>query len=310
VGMAEAQQAKKTPRIGYLSSRTPSGDSARIEAFRQGLRDLGYLQGKNIAIEYRYAEGKIDRLPGMARELVRLKVDVIVVDGATATRAAKDATKVIPIVMSNSSDPVVLGFVASLARPGGNITGLTNLAPEIGGKRLELLKEIVPRVSRVAVLADPSTQAYGPQMKEVEVAARGLGLQLQPVEVRGPNDLANAFSAMTTGRAGALIALNQPTLNVHRERIVELAVKSRLPAIYGGREWAEAGGLVAYGPDQASLFKRAATYVDKILKGAMPAELPVEQPMKFELVINLKTAKQIGLTIPPNVLARADKVIK
>ncbi|OGQ82251.1 MAG: hypothetical protein A3F90_10150 [Deltaproteobacteria bacterium RIFCSPLOWO2_12_FULL_60_19] len=306
----QAQQPKSVPRVGYLSVLSPSSDSARIEAFRQGMRDLGYLEGQNMAIEYRYAEGKLERLPDLAGELVRLKVDVIVVGGSTATRAAKNVTRVIPIVMAHGSDPVELGFVASLARPGGNITGLTHLAPELGGKRLELLKDSLAQLSRVAVLTDPGTQGHGPQIKELEVAARALGLQLRPAEVRKPNDLENAFSAMTTGRAGALIGLQQPTLDRLRERIVDLAAKNRLPAMYSNSEYVETGGLMSYAADIVAMFRRAATYVDKILKGRKPADLPVEQPMKFELVINLKAAKQIGLTIPPNVLARADKVIK
>jgi putative tryptophan/tyrosine transport system substrate-binding protein len=310
VPFVEAQQPKKVARIGYLSVLSPSSDSARIEAFRQGLRELGYAEGQNLAIEPRYAEGKLDRLPDLATELVRSNVDVIVVGGSTATRAAKNATKLIPIVMAHGSDPVALGYVASLARPGGNITGLTHLAPELGGKRLELLKDIIPRLSRVAVLTDPGTGGHGPQMKELEVAAPALGLQLQPVEVRSPTELESAFAAMIGGRAGAFIGLQQPTLDRLRDRIVELAAKNRLPGMYPNDEYVESGGLMSYAADIGALFRRAATYVDKILKGSKPAELPVEQPTKFELVINLKAAKQIGLTIPPNVLARADKVIK
>ena len=308
--IAQAEQPGKVPRIGYLSAVSLSSDATRNEAFRQGLKDLGYVEGKNIVIEYRYAEGKLDRFPDLAGELVRLKVDVLVVSGATAIRAAKNVTNVIPIVMTNVSDPVVLRLVASLARPGGNITGLSNLAPDLGGKRLELLKETVPKLSRVAVLADPSTQAYGPQMKEIEVAARAFGLQLQPAEVRGAKDLENTFSAMTKARAGAFIGLQQPTLTILQERIAELAVKKRLPAMFPNREHVDADGLMSYGLNYPDLYRRAATYVDKILKGTKPADLPVEQPMKFEFVINLKAAKQIGLTIPHEVLARADKVIK
>jgi putative ABC transport system substrate-binding protein len=308
--IADARQPTKVPRIGYLSVLSPSSDSSRLEAFRQGMRELGYAEGQSIAIESRYAEGKLDRLPGLARELVRVKVDVIVVGGSTATRAAKNVTKLIPIVMAHGSDPVELGFVASLARPGGNITGLTHLAPELGGKRLELLKDIVAQLSRVAVLTDPGTQGHGPQMKELEVAARALGLQLRPAEVRGPNELESAFSAMTTGRSGAFIGLQQPTLDSLRDRIVDLAAKNRLPAMYPNSEYVETGGLMSYAADIVAMFRRAAYYVDRILKGAKPADLPVEQPKTFELVINLKAAKQIGLTIPPNVLARADKVIK
>jgi len=308
--IAEAQQPKRLARIGYLSVLSPTSDSARLEAFRQGLRELGYVDGQSITIESQYAEGKLDRLPDLAGELVRLKVDVMVVGGSTATRAAKNVTKLIPIVMAHGSDPVELGFVASLARPGGNITGLTHLAPELGGKRLELLKDIIAQLSRVAVLTDPGTQGHGPQIKELEVAARALSLQLRLAEVRGPNELESAFSTMTTGCAGAFIRLQLPTLDRLRERIVDFAAKSRLPAMYGDREFVEAGGLMSYGVNIADLWGRAATYVDKILKGTKPADLPVEQPTKFEFVINLKTAKQIGLTISPNVLARADRVIR
>jgi putative ABC transport system substrate-binding protein len=310
ISIAEAQQPKSVSRIGYLSVLSPSSDSTRIEAFRQGLRELGYFEGQNIAIESRYAEGKLDRLPDLAGELVRLKADVIVVGGSTATRAAKNVTKVIPVVMAHGSDPVELGFVASLARPGGNITGLTHLAPELGGKRLELLKEIIARLSRVAVLTDPGTGGHGPQIKELEVAAPALGLQLRPVEVRGPNELESAFSAMTAWRAGAFIGLQQPTLDRLRARIVDLAAKNRLPAMYPNSEYVETGGLMSYAADIVAMFRRAAIYVNKILKGAKPSDLPVEQPTKFEFIINLKTAKQIGLTIPPNVLARADRVIR
>ena len=306
----EAQQTGKIPRIGYLSSLSASSDSSRHDAFRQGLKELGYVEEKNVAVEYEFAQGKLDRLPDLAGELVRLKVDVIVVGGSTATRAAKNATKLIPIVMINVTDPVVLGFVVSLARPGGNITGLSNLAPELGGKRLELLKEIVPRLSRVAVLGDPNSPAYGPQLNELKLAARALGLQLQPVEVRGPGDLENAFSAMIKAHAGAFMGLQQPTIDILRKRIMDLAGKNRLPAMYPNRENVEAGGLISYAADISTMFRRAATYVDKILKGTKPADLPVEQPMKFELVINLKAAKQIGVTIPQWTLMKADKVIK
>ena len=306
----EAQQTGKIPRIGYLSSLSASSDSSRKDAFRQGLKELGYVEEKNVAIEYEFAQGKLDRLPDLAGELVRQKVDVIVVGGSTATRAAKNATKLIPIVMINVTDPVVLGFVVSLARPGGNITGLSNLAPELGGKRLELLKEIVPKLSRVAVLGDPNSPAYGPQLNELKLAARALGLQLQPVEVRGPGDLENAFSAMIKAHAGAFMGLQQPTIDILRKRIMDLAGKNRLPAMYPNRENVEAGGLISYAADISTMFRRAATYVDKILRGTKPADLPVEQPMKFELVINLKAAKQIGVTIPQWTLMKADRVIK
>jgi putative ABC transport system substrate-binding protein len=307
---AQAQPSKKGPRIGYLSVLSPSSDSARIEAFRQGLRELGYLEGQNISIEARYAQGKLDRLPDLAAELVRLKVDVIVVGGSTATRAAKNSTKAVPIIMAHGSDPVELGFVANLARPGRNITGLTHLAPELGGKRLELLKDIVAQLSRVGVLTDPGTGGHAPQIKELEVTAPVLGLQLRPVEVRDPNELESAFSAMTRARVGAFVGLQLPTLDRLRERIVHLAAKNRLPAMYPNSEYVETGGLMCYAADIVAMFHRSAIFVDKILKGAKPADLPVEQPTKFELVINLKAAKQIGLTIPSGVLARADRVIK
>jgi putative ABC transport system substrate-binding protein len=246
----------------------------------------------------------------LAAELVRLNVDVIVAGGSTAIRATKNATKVIPIVMAHGSDPVALGYVASLARPLGNITGLTHLAPELGGKRLELLKEMIAGLARVAVLTDPGTGGHGPQIKELEVAARALSLQLRRAEVRGPNELKSAFSAMTTERAGAFISLQLPTLDRLRDRIVDLATKNQLPAMYPNSEYVETGGLMSYSADIVTMFRRSAVYVDKILKGTKPADLPVEQPTTFELIINLKAAKQIGLTIPPNVLARADKVIK
>jgi putative ABC transport system substrate-binding protein len=310
IRLSEAQQPKRVARIGYLSVLSPTSDSARLEAFRQGLRELGYAEGQSISIESRYAEGKLDRLPDLAGELVRLKVDVMVVGGSTATRAAKNVTKLIPIVMAHGSDPVELGFVTSRARPGGNITGLTHLAPELGGKRLELLKDIIAQLSRVAVLTDSGTQGHGPQIKELDVAARALSLQLRLADVRGSNELESAFSAMTTGGAGAFISLQLPTMDRLRERIVDLAAKNRLPAMYPNSEYVETGGLMSYAADIVAMFRRSAVYVDKILKGTKPADLPVEQPTKFELVINLKTAKQIGLTIPPNVLARADKVIK
>jgi putative ABC transport system substrate-binding protein len=307
---AQAQQPKSLLRIGYLSVLSPSSDAARFEAFLRGLRALGYIDGQNMIIESRYAEGKLARLPDLAGELARARVDVIVAGGSTAIGAMKNATKVIPIVMAHGSDPVALGYVASLARPGGNITGLTHMAPELGSKRLELLKEMIAGLSRVAVLTDPGTGGHGPQIRELELAAPVLGLQLRAVEVRAPNELETAFSAMTAGRAGAFISLQQPTLDRLRSRIVDLAAKNRLPAVYPNSQYVETGGLISYAADIVAMFRRAATYVDKILKGTKPADLPVEQPTKFELVINLKAAKQIGLTIPPNVLARADKVIK
>jgi ABC-type uncharacterized transport system substrate-binding protein len=308
--IAEAQQPGKVPRIGFLVANFPSTNPGRVEAFRQGLRDLGYVEGKSLVIEWRYAEGKPDRLPPLAAELVRLKVDVIVTAGPAATRPAKEATVTIPIVMGFDNDPVGNGFVASLARPGGNITGVSTLAPEISGKQLELLKEIVLRLSRVAVLGNSNEPGNAQALREVEVAAGAFGVQLQHLDVRDPKDIETAFRAVNKGRADAILMLNSPVLNPHRTQVVNLAVKSRLPVIYGQSEFVEAGGLMTYGVSFTDLFRRAAAYVDKILKGTKPADLPVEQPKKFEFIINLKAAKQIGLTIPPNVLARADKVIK
>ena len=308
--VALAQQAAKIPRIGYLAATSLSTNPARIEAFRQGLRELGYVEGKNIVIEWRFAEGKADRLAGFAAELVRLKVDVIVSGGSTATRAAKEATSTIPIVMAQDNDPVGNGFVTSLARPGGNVTGLAALRSELSGKRLELLKEIVPKLSRVAVLGSSTNPGNAQSLKEVELAAGAIGVQLQYVDVRGPKDIETAFKEAGKGRADAVLVLAGPVFNSPRSQVVDLAAKSRLPAIYDRRDFGEAGGLLSYGTSVADLDHRAATYVDKILKGAKPGDLPVEQPTKFELVINLKAAKQIGLTIPPNVLARADRVIR
>jgi putative ABC transport system substrate-binding protein len=306
---ANAQQTKKVPRIGFLNPGSSPSTDSRIEAFRLGLRELGYVEGKDIVIERRYAEARLDRLGEMARDLVHLKVDVIFAVGTPSVEAAKEATQTIPIIIS-SGDPVGSGHVASLARPGGNITGLTNLTPELAGKRLELLKEIVPRLSRVAVLWNPESPAAALRMKEAEFAARSLHLQLHSAEARSPNDLEPAFSAMKRERAGALITLRGPLIVNQSKRILDLAAKNRLPAVYDDRSAVQADGLMSYGANQADLDRRAATYVDKILKGAKPAELPIEQPTKFELVINLKAAKQIGVTIPPNVLARADRVIK
>ncbi|MEK6601351.1 MAG: ABC transporter substrate-binding protein, partial [Candidatus Binatota bacterium] len=300
----------KVPRIGFLAAVSPSALSARIEAFRQGLRELGYVEGKNITIEYRYAEGKLDRLPALAAELVRLKVDVIVTGGATNTRAAKEATNTIPIVMSQDTDPVASGFVASLARPGGNITGLSSLTADLSGKRLELLKEILPKLSRVAVFGTSTSPSTAPSLKETELAAGAFGVQLQYLDVLGPKDIETAFRAASKGRADVVLVLASAVFVLQRTQVVELAAKSRLPATYPQSDYMDAGGLMFYGPSIADLFRRAATYVDKILKGAKPADLPVEQPTKFELVINLKAAKQIGLTVPPNVLTRADRVIR
>jgi putative ABC transport system substrate-binding protein len=306
---AEAQPPKKIPRVGFLIASNPSPASARIEAFRQGLRDLGYIEGQNLIIEYRYAEGKLDRLPELAAELVRLKVDAIFVQSTSAVQAAKKATTTVPIV-SVSGDPVGLGLVASLARPGGNVTGLANLTSELAGKRLELLKEVVPSVSRVAVLWNPVASSSALRMRETEAAAPSLGIKLQPVEVREANDFERAFSALKRERADALFPLRSPFISNHVKRIVELAAKNRVPGMYDASEFPEAGGLMSYGTMLPDLDRRAAVYVGKILKGAKPADLPVEQPTKFEFIINLKTAKLIGLTIPPNVLVRADRVIK
>jgi putative ABC transport system substrate-binding protein len=308
--VANAQHPTKVARIGYLSSDSPSTIAERIEAFRQGLRELGYVEGKNIVIEWRFAEGKADRLAGLGAELVRLKVEVIVTSGPAATRAAKQATVTIPIVTAQDSDPVGNGLVASLARPGGNITGLSTLAPEITGKRLELVKEIVPRLSRVAVLGSSTTPGNPQALRETELAARALGVQIQYLEVRGAKDIEPAFRAASKGRADAVLLLQSPVFVNERTQLAVLAVTHRLPTIYDRREFVDDGGLMCYGTNFVELSHRAATYVDKILKGAKPADLPVEQPTKFELVINLKAAKQIGLTIPPNVLARADKVIR
>jgi len=307
---AQAQQQPKIPRIGFLTNNSSTGLAAADEAFRQGLRALGHVEGKSLVIEYRYGEGKVGRLAEMAAELVRLKVDVIVTGGPTATRAAKEATSTIPIVMATDPDPVANGFVASLARPGGNITGLATLSPELSGKRLELLKEILPKLSRVAVLRTSTTPGTAQELKEAELAAGAFGVKLQYLDVRDPKDIETAFRAAGKGRADSVLVLTSPVINPYRKEIAELAVKSRLPAIYNSPEFVEAGGLVSYAANSNDSFRRAATYVDKILKGAKPADLPVEQPKKFELIINLKAAKQIGLTIPPNVLARADRVIQ
>ena len=308
---AEAQQPTKIPRIGYLTGATPDGQSARIEAFRQGMRELGYVEGKNIVVEYRYAELKPDRLPALAAELVRLKVDVIVTSAGGMTRAAKEATNTIPIVMAQDNDPVANGFVASLARPGGNITGLFNVAPEISGKQLELLKEIIPKLSRVAVLgSSANNQGNVRQLREIELAAKAFKVKLQYLVVLSPKDIEAAFRAAVKGRADAVLVLPGSIFNSRRTQIVKLAVESRLPAIYNRSEYVVDGGLMTYGASLPDLDRRAATYVDKILKGTKAADLPVEQPTKFELLINLKAAKQIGLTIPPNVLVRADRVIK
>jgi putative tryptophan/tyrosine transport system substrate-binding protein len=307
---AKAQEPAKIPRIGYLAASPPTASPARTEAFRQGLRELGYVEGKNIQIEYRWAEGKVDRLPHLASELVRLNVEVIVTAGPTVVPAAKEATATIPIVMTFDSDPIGNGFVASLARPGGNITGLSSLSPEISGKQLELLKEIVPKLSHVAVLGTSTRPGHAHALKELGLVAAAFGVQLQFLDVQTPKDIELAFRTAMKARSEAVLALGSAVLNSHRTPVANFAAKSRLPAIYDRREFVDDGGLLSYGVSLNDLHRRAAVYVDKILKGAKPAELPVEQPTKFELVINLKTAKQIGLTIPPNVLARADRVIR
>jgi ABC-type uncharacterized transport system substrate-binding protein len=310
---AEAQQAAKVPRIGYLAGNLAPSPHL-TEAFLQGLRDLGYVEGRNVVIEYRDAEGKFERLPALAAELVALKVDVIMTGGTPHALAAKQATKTIPIVFAaDAADAVGSGIVPSLARPGGNVTGLSLLGPELVGKCLELLKQAVPGVSRVAFLWHPGVfpeRTEKDMLKEAEVAARALGVRPQFVEARGPADFDRAFSEMTRARAGALTVLPSAMLSNERRRLVDLAAKNRLPAVYSSREFVDAGGLMAYGPNVADLLRRAATYVDKILKGTKPADLPVEQPTKFELVINLKTAKALGLTIPPLLLLRADQVIQ
>ncbi len=306
----ESQQPKKIPRIGYVDFVSLSVNAARIEAFRQGLRELGYVEGKNIVIEWRSAEGKLDRLPALVAELVGLKVDIIVSAGAAATRPAKEATATIPIVMTQDSDPVGTGLVVSLARPGGNITGLSNFAPELSGKRLEILREVVPKLSRVAVLGTSTGTTYAVVIRDLELAAKALKLQLQYLDVLDSKDIETAFRAAIKGRAQAVLTLGSGVLVSQRAQITALAVKHRLPAIYHSSLFVEPGGLMFYGVNLLDLDRRAATYVDKILKGAKPADLPVEQPMKFEFIINLKAAKQIGLTIPPNVLVRANKVIR
>ncbi len=310
VSVAEAQQPKAVPRVGRLTGVSLSADSGRTEAFQQGLRELGYVEGKNIVIEYRYADGKLDRLPALAAELVRLKIDAIVTAGPTATRAAKEATVTIPIVMTNEGDLVGTGIVASLARPGGNITGLSTFAPELSGKRLELLKETIPKLSRVAVFGTSTLPGNAQMLREVELAAKAFGVKLQNLDVLDPKDIETAFRAASKGRADAVLALAIPVLVLQRPQVTDLAVKHRLPAIYDRREFVEGGGLMSYATSITDLDRRAATFVDKILKGTKPADIPVEQPMKFEFIVNLKAAKQIGLTIPPNVLVRADRVIR
>jgi len=309
VGFTDAQQPTKVPRIGFLIASSPSVNAARIAAFQQGLSELGYVEGKSIVIEWRSAEGKLDQLPALAEQLVRLNLDVIVTAGPADTRAVKNATNTIPIVMTFDNDPVGNGFVASLARPGGNVTGLSTLAPELSGKQLELLKATVPKLSRVAVLGNSANPGNALALKEIERAAAAL--KLHSLDVLDPRDIEPAFFNATKAGGEAILLLGSPVLNsAKRTRIFELAAKYRLPASYYTAEWVEAGGLMTYGASRNDLARRAASFVDRILKGTKPADLPVEQPTKFEFVINLKTAKQIGLTIPPNVLARADRVIK
>jgi putative ABC transport system substrate-binding protein len=310
--VAEAQQAAKIARIGYLSPDLAASPHLG-EAFRQGLRDLGYVEGRNLVIEYRSAEGKFERLPALAAELIALKVDVIVAPNTAAALAAMHATRTLPIVFTQAADPVASGLVTSLARPGGNVTGLSLLTPELVGKCLEHLKQAVSGVSRIAILWQPgafSERTDKDMLKAAGVAARALGVRLQVIEARGPADFDRAFSEMTRARAGALTVLPSTMFNIERRRLVDLAAKNRLPAVYPLREFVDAGGLLAYGANLADNYRRAATYVDKILKGAKPADLPIEQPTRFELVINLKTAKALGLTIPQSLLQRADEVIQ
>ena len=306
---AEAQAAQKVPLVALLLIGSRSESEPLTAAFRQGLRDLGYVEGQNIAVEFRWADLP-QRLPDLATDLVRGKVDIIVTQGTPAAQAAKRATSTIPIVMATSGDPVRIGLVASLARPGGNVTGNSMLATELSGKRLELLKEIVPGVSRIAVLSNPTNPTHALFLRETEAAAKTLGVVLQVLEVRGPDDFERVFQAATSGRAGALLVLEDPVLTAHRTRLANLATKSRLPALYGLSGFAEAGGLAHYGPSLPEGFRRAAVYVDKILRGAKPGDLPIEQASKFELVINVKTAKALGLPIPQSVLLRADRVVE
>jgi putative ABC transport system substrate-binding protein len=305
-----AAQQPKVPRIGFLVAGPASAVSARVEAFRQGLRERGYVEGKNIAIEYRYGEGKLERLAELAAELVQLKVNVIVTAGSQATRPAKEATHTIPIVMANDNDPVGSGFIASLAKPGGNVTGLANLTTELSGKQVELLREIRPKLSQLVVLRDLTEPGNPQAVRETDLAAQAYRLQRQYLDVRVPTDIEPALLAANKKSAEALLVLPSAVFNSHRKQIVDLALKNRWPGMYPRAEYVEEGGLMTYGSSTTDLFRRAAIFVDKILKGTKPADIPVEQPVKFDLVLNLKTAKQIGLTIPPNVLARADKVIR
>ena len=314
---AEAQPAGKVARIGVLSPGSPSGAGRNpsdlavlFAAFREGLRELGYVEGQNIKIESRWAEGNYDRLPGLAADLVRLKVDVIVTYGTPASQAAKRATGTIPIVMAAIIDPVASGLVTSIARPGGNLTGQSMMSPDLVAKQLEILKEAVPKVSRVAVLWNPANAGNAPQVRHAQDAAGALGVRLQSLGAKGPSEIDSAFTAMTSEQAGAVIVLVDAMLQENRTRITDLAARNRLPAVYGLSEYAEAGGLLAYGPNRLGMFRHAVTYVDKILKGAKPGDLPIEQPQTFELIVNLKTAKALGVTIPPSLLQRADQVIE
>jgi putative ABC transport system substrate-binding protein len=308
--VAQAQQPAEIPRIGYLLASSLSINAARLEAFRQGLRDLSYVDGKDIIIEWRSADGKSDRLAALAAELVRLPVKVIVSGGSTSTRAAKAASSTVPIVITNDPDPVGDGLIDSLARPGRNITGLSSFAPELSGKRLEILREIVPKLYRVAVLGTSTQPGIAHQLSELEVAASSFGLKLQRLDVLESKDIENAFRTANKGQADGLVVVTSPILSNRRKQLADLAVKHRLPAIYSDSRYTEVGGLMTYTASFLDLDRRAATYVDKILKGAKPADLPVEQPQKFEFIINVKAANQIGLTIPPHILARADRIIR
>jgi putative tryptophan/tyrosine transport system substrate-binding protein len=311
IHVAEAQQPEKVPLIGYLRQGSPTSARSEDEAFRQGLRDLGYVEGKNVLIEYRYAEGKVERVPDLAAELVQLKPDVIVVGGNRATRAAKHATNTIPIVVGSADDLVRAGLVASLANPGGNITGSTGIAPDLSGKRLELLREAVPKASRVAVVWSPSNEAADDaEVKETETAARQLGIKIQPIRVQETSQFQNSYDQAAKQHAHAVIIIQGAFTLAHRVRLAELAAQRRLPSMCEQAAWTNDGCLLSYGRDQLAQWRRAAYFVDRIMKGTKPADLPVEQPMKFEFIVNLKTAKQIGLAIPPNVLVRADKVIR
>jgi putative ABC transport system substrate-binding protein len=307
---AQAQQPGKVPRIGVLSGGFPTTNPARYEVVRQRLRELGYVEGKNIVTEYRWAEGKLERFTPLAAELVRLNVDVIVTWGPTATRSAREATNTIPIIMANDADPVGSGVVASLARPGGNITGFSTLSPQMSGKQLELLKEIVPKLYRVAVLGASTSTSSALALKKTELAAAALGVQLQYLDVQRPKDIGTAFGEASKGHADAVLVLPTAVLSAHRKQIVDLAVKTRLPAIYPRTAYTEAGGLMSYEPKLADLWRRTASYVDKILKGAKPGDLPIEQPTKFELVINMKTAKALGITIPREIMVQATRMIE